>query len=228
MPTARGRSSPEDIRRAVESVFGNVRAGLEHLVSIPSVSVAGYEDYNPDEVRRSAEQTGTWLERSGLQGVRLLEVDGTHPAVFGRTPGPTGSPTVLLYAHHDVQPPGPADLWASKPFEATERDGRLFGRGTADDKAGIAAHAAALLAWEGAPPVTISVFIEGEEEVASPNIEGFLKKYSDLLRADVIVLADCSNWTLGRASPLLHCRVTGPYLRPTDSGAARAVAVARN
>ena len=148
MPTARGRSSPEDIRRAVESVFGNVRAGLEHLVSIPSVSVAGYEAYNPDEVRRSAEETGTWLERSGLTGVRLLEVDGAHPAVFGQTPGPTGSPTVLLYAHHDVQPPGSADLWASKPFEATERDGRLFGRGTADDKAGIAAHAATLLAWE--------------------------------------------------------------------------------
>ena len=73
VPTARGRSSPEDIRRAVESVFGNVRSGLEHLVSIPSVSVAGYEDYDPDEVRRSAEQTGTWLERSGLQGVRLLK-----------------------------------------------------------------------------------------------------------------------------------------------------------
>ena len=207
MPTARGRSSPGDIRQAVESVFGNVRASLEHLVSIPSVSVAGYEAYNPDEVRRSAEETGNWLERSGLADVRLLEVDGTHPAVFGQTPGPNGSPTVLLYAHHDVQPPGSADLWASKPFEATERDGRLFGRGTADDKAGIAAHAATLLAWEGAPPVTISVFIEGEEEVGSPNIEGFLKKYSDLLRADVIVLADCSNWTLG--TPALTTSLRG-------------------
>ena len=190
MPTAHGRSSPEDIRQAVQSVFGNVRTGLEHLVSIPSVSVPGCEDYNPDEVRRSAEQTGIWLERSGLRGVRLLEGDGTHPAVFGRTPGPTGSPTVLLYAHHDVQPPGSADLWASKPFEATERDGRLFGRGTADDKAGIAAHAATLLTWEGNPPVTISAFIEGEEEIASPNIVTFLEKYSDLLQADVIVLAD--------------------------------------
>ncbi len=207
MPTGRGRSSPEDIRRAVESVFGSVRADLEHLVSIPSVSVAGYEAYNPDEVRRSAEQAGAWLERSGLQGVRLLEVDGTHPAVFGQTPGPKGSPTVLLYAHHDVQPPGSADLWGSKPFKATERDGRLFGRGTADDKAGIAAHAATLLAWEGAPPVTVSVFIEGEEEIASPNIEGFLRRYSDLLRADVIVLADCSNWTLG--APALTTSLRG-------------------
>ena len=207
MPTARGRSSPEDIRQAVQSVFGNVRTGLEHLVSIPSVSVPGYEDYDPDDVRRSAEQTGTWLERSRLQGVRLLEVDGTHPAVFGQTPGPAGSPTVLLYAHHDVQPPGSADVWVSEPFKATERAGRLFGRGTADDKAGIAAHAATLLAWEGSPPVTISVFIEGEEEIASPNIVTFLEKYSDLLQADVIVLADCSNWTLG--TPALTTSLRG-------------------
>ena len=168
--------------------------------------MAGYDAYNPDEVRRSAEETGTWLERSGLAGVRLLEVDGAHPAVFGQTPGPAGSPTVLLYAHHDVQPPGSADLWASKPFEATERDGRLFGRGTADDKAGIAAHAATLLAWAGAPPVTISVFIEGEEEIASPNLGGFLRKYADLLRADVIVLADCSNWTLGTPALTISLR----------------------
>jgi len=207
VPMARGRSSPEDIRLAVESVFGNVREGLEHLVSIPSVSTEGYDAYNPEEVRRSAEETGAWLQRSGLGGVRLLEVDGAHPAIFGQTPGPAGSPTVLLYAHHDVQPPGPAGLWASRPFEATERDGRLFGRGTADDKAGIAAHAAALRAWDGAPPVTLSVFIEGEEEIASPNLGAFLGRYAHLLEADVIVLADCSNWTLG--TPALTTSLRG-------------------
>ena len=207
MPTAHGRSSPEDIRRSVESIFGNVRAGLEHLVSIPSVSADGYESYDPGEVCRSAEETGAWLEQSGLKGVRLLEPDNAHPAVFGQTPGPAGSPTVLLYAHHDVQPPGAADLWVSSPFEATERNGRLFGRGTADDKAGIAAHAAALLAWDGTPPVTISMFIEGEEEIASPNLDVILKKHVDLLRADVIVLADCSNWTLG--TPALTTSLRG-------------------
>jgi len=202
----RGRSGPEDIRQAVESVFANVRGGLEHLVSIPSVSTEGYDAYDPGEVRRSAEETGSWLQRSGLGGVRLLEVDGAHPAIFGRTPGPAGSPTVLLYAHHDVQPPGTADLWASRPFQATERDGRLFGRGTADDKAGIAAHAAALQAWDGAPPVTVSVFIEGEEEIASPNLQTFLRRYARLLEADVIVLADCSNWTIGRPALTMSLR----------------------
>ena len=207
MLTVRGKASPEDIRSAVQSVFGKVRIGLEHLVSIPSVSTEGYEAYEPAEVRRSAEETGAWLERSGLDGIRLLEVDGAHPAVFGQTPGPTGSPTVLLYAHHDVQPPGAEDLWASRPFKATERDGRLFGRGTADDKAGIAAHAAVLQAWDGTPPVTISAFIEGEEEIASPNLQAFLQKYAPLLEADVIVLADCSNWTIG--TPALTTSLRG-------------------
>jgi acetylornithine deacetylase/succinyl-diaminopimelate desuccinylase-like protein len=175
-----------------------VRIGLEHLVSIPSVSTDGYERYDPAEVRRSAEETAAWLTTSGLQGTRLLEIDGTHPAVFGRTPGPAGSPTVLLYAHHDVQPPGTTGLWRSEPFIATECDGRLYGRGTADDKAGIAAHAAVLQAWEGRPPVTVSAFIEGEEEIASPHLGRFLNKYAELLRADVIVLADCSNWAIGK------------------------------
>lgn len=197
MPATEGGSTPGEIRQAVESVFGNIRRGLEQLVSIPSVSAAGYECYDPGEVRRSAEETAAWLETSGLQGTQLLEINGTHPAVFGQTPGPAGSPTVLLYAHHDVQPPGTTERWTSEPFVATERDGRLYGRGTADDKAGIAAHAAVLQAFEGRPPVTVSVFIEGEEEIASPNLGRFLNKYAELLRSDVIVLADCSNWAIG-------------------------------
>jgi acetylornithine deacetylase/succinyl-diaminopimelate desuccinylase-like protein len=183
---------------AVESKFGNIREGLERLVSIPSVSAEGHD---AEMVRCSAEETAAWLERSGLQGIRFLEVTGAHPAVFGHTPGPPGSPTVLLYAHHDVQPPGDEELWDSPPFDPTEREGRLFGRGTADDKAGIAVHAAALQAWQelhGRPPVNITVFIEGEEEIASQNLGTFLQEYGSLLEADAIVLADCSNWSIGK------------------------------
>ena len=184
-----------DVRTAVELAFGDIRRELERLVRIPSVSATGFD---AARVRESAEATAEWLESSGLQGVRLLEIDAANPAVFGATPGPPGSPTVLLYAHHDVQPPGPERLWTSPPFEPTERDGRLFGRGTADDKAGIAVHAAALQAWEGKPPVGVAVFIEGEEEIASEHLPQFLHEYGDLLRADAIVLADCSNWTVGQ------------------------------
>src|ERR1700690_669095 len=109
----RGLDLPADsrsatIHAAVESAFTGVREGLERLVRIPSVSAA---DFDPGEVRRSADATATWLQRCGLGGVRLLEIKGAHPAVFGATRGPVGSPTVLLYAHHDVQPPGPEGPW---------------------------------------------------------------------------------------------------------------------
>src|SRR5690348_4656828 len=184
--------NPTDVRAAAESAFGGIRSEFEQLVRIPSVSAPGFD---AREVRRSAKATAEWLESSGLQGVRLLEIAGANPAVFGATPGPPGSPTVLLYAHHDVQPPGPERLWTSPPFEPTERDGRLFGRGTADDKAGIAVHAAALQAWEGKPPVTVATFIEGEEEIGSAHLADFLREHGDLLKADAIVLADCANWT---------------------------------
>jgi acetylornithine deacetylase/succinyl-diaminopimelate desuccinylase-like protein len=188
---------------AVESAFGDIRRDLEKLVRIPSVSAASFPARH---VRESAEATAEWLKFSGLRDVRLLEVKGAHPAVFGATPGPAGSPTVLLYAHHDVQPPGSDELWESPPFEPTERDGRLFGRGTADDKAGIAVHAAALQAWEGKPPIGVAVFIEGEEEIGSGHLPQFLSKYEELLRADAIILMDGSNWTIGQPALVTSLR----------------------
>jgi cysteinylglycine-S-conjugate dipeptidase len=194
----------EAVRARVESGFQGIRAELDDLVRIPSVSA---DESAADEVRRSADATATWLERSGLKNVRLLEVKGAHPAVFGAIPGPAGSPTILLYAHHDVQPSGPEELWDSPPFEPTEHEGRLFGRGTADDKAGIAVHAAALQAWEGKPPVGVAVFIEGEEEIGSAHLPEFVGEYEDLLRADAIVLADCANWAVGQ--PTLTTSVRG-------------------
>src|SRR4051812_47541654 len=127
---------------------------LGRLVTIPSV---GYEGYDPAHVRASAEATADILRDAGLADVRLVELDGGHPAVFGQHEGPDGAPTVLLYAHHDVQPAADPDEWAHPPFEPTEIDGRLFGRGSADDKCGIAIHAAAIrsLLADGEPPVSI-------------------------------------------------------------------------
>lgn len=195
--------SPAAARIVVESLFPSIRSDLDRLVRIPSVSARGFD---ARQVRRSAYATAAWLRRSGFRGVRLLEVADSHPAVYGTIRGPAGSPRLLLYAHHDVQSAGPADLWESPPFEPTERGGRLFGRGTADDKAGIAVHAAAVQAWAAQPPLNVSVLIEGEEETGSTHLPEFLRAFSELLQADVIVIADCSNWAIGRPALITSLR----------------------
>lgn len=185
---------PDDLHRLVEEDFPRLRSTLEDLIRIPSVSAPGHD---PQEVRRSAEHVAGLLEAEGLTDVRLLELDGAHPAVFGEIPGPEGAPTVLLYAHHDVQPPGPAEEWETGPFEPFESGGRLYGRGASDDKAGIVMHLGAIRALGADSGVGIKVFIEGEEEVGSPHLPDFLDAYSDLLTADVILIADSSNWDTG-------------------------------
>lgn len=134
------------------------------------------------------------LSQAGFDDVRIVS-EGGAPAVIARYPAPPGAPTVLLYAHHDVQPEGDRDQWASPPFEPTERDGRLYGRGTADDKAGIATHLAAFRAHGGRPPVGVTVFVEGEEESGSPSLGRLLAVHRDMLAANVIIIADSDNWS---------------------------------
>lgn len=119
--------------------------------------------------------------------------NGGHPAVIASWPAPAGAPTVLLYAHADVQPTGPVAEWTSPPFEPTERGGRLYGRGAADDKAGVAMHLAVLRAFGGRPPVGVVLFVEGEEEIGSPTLPGLLREHRDKLASDVIVIADSGN-----------------------------------
>lgn len=173
---------------------------LKELARIPSVSFSGYD---PANVKRSAEATAAWLRDAGLTTVEIWDLPGTHPCVFAEWNGAPGAPTILLYAHHDVQPPMREELWTSPPFEPTERDGRLYGRGTADDKAGIAVHAASIAAWlktEGSLPVNIKVLIEGEEEIGSPHLADYLAHYKARLACDYMVLTDLSNYDVGKPS----------------------------
>lgn len=206
----------DDLARAVDNLFPSLRERLERLIHIPSVSAPGYD---AEQVRRSAEATAQLLRGIGMDGVRLLELDGAHPAVYGEIAGPPGAPTVLLYAHHDVQPPGPAQEWSHPAFEPTERDGRLYGRGAADDKAGIVVHLGAIAAHGSQPPVGVKVFIEGEEEIGSHHLEQFLAEYREQLASDVIVIADSANIETGRPSlttslrGLIDCTVEVRTLR---------------
>ena len=175
----------------VQAVLPSVRADLEALIRIESVWA---DPARRNEVHRSAEAVSKLLSEAGFDDIRTVSAGGA-PAVIARHPAPPGAPTVLLYAHHDVQPEGDAGQWATPPFEPTELDGRLYGRGSADDKAGIATHLAAFRAHGGAPPVGVTVFVEGEEESGSPSLGALLAEHRDLLAADVIVIADSDNWS---------------------------------
>jgi acetylornithine deacetylase/succinyl-diaminopimelate desuccinylase-like protein len=175
----------------LREVLPSVRADLERLVRIPSVSA---DPSAARHLRASADAVAVLLRDAGLPQVDVVGVEGGQPAVIGHRPGPPGAPTVLLYAHHDVQPPGDRADWDSDPFVPAERDGRLYGRGAADDKAGIGVHLAALRAHGDQLPVGVTVFVEGEEEIGSPTLAAFLDAHGQRLRADVVVFADSVNW----------------------------------
>jgi acetylornithine deacetylase/succinyl-diaminopimelate desuccinylase-like protein len=182
------------IRARVRDVMPSVRQDLEALVRIPSVSA---DPARVDDVRRSAETTAELFRAEGFDDVQILSAGNGAPAVVARKPAPEGAPTVLLYAHHDVQPVGDLALWDTDPFEPTERGERLYGRGAADDKAGIAAHLAAIRTHGDDLPVGVTVLVEGEEEIGSPTLEAFLGEHQEVLAADVIVIADSGNWDIG-------------------------------
>jgi len=195
------------LRETIADLMPQVRSDLEALTRIPSVSLDAFDQQH---VEASAEATAALLRAEGLD-VDIVR-EGGRPAVIGHVDGPPGSPTVMLYAHHDVQPPGDEALWDSPAFEPTERGGRLYGRGAADDKAGVMAHIAALRAHAGSLPVGVTVFVEGEEEIGSESLPRILERHGERLRADAIVLADSTNWDIGE-----------PALTTTLRGMVRAV-----
>lgn len=183
-----------DLIAAVRRELPGVLADLTRLVAIPSISS---EPEHAADVRATADAVATLLADAGCPDVRVVDAGG-QPAVIARFPAPEGAPTVCLYAHHDVQPPGDEALWTSSPFAVERRGDRLFGRGVVDDKAGIAVHLAALRALGGTPAVGVTLFIEGEEEIGSPSLAALLAAHRAELAADAFVIMDSANWAVGR------------------------------
>ena len=197
----------------IDAILDRLEAGFESrveelvtLAKVPSVSAAGHP---PEEVARSAEAVARLLGESGFQDVEVVPLDGAHPYVVAQWlgAGPDAT-TLLLYAHHDVQPPGREAKWRSPAFEPTRRPeegeaGRLYGRGVVDDKAGVVVFAGALRAWLESgtpPPVNLKIVVEGEEEIGSGHLAEFLRVHHERLQADVLVLSDTANFATGLPS----------------------------
>lgn len=188
-------------RVQIDQTFHLRIADLGELARIPGIA---WESFPADQVVKSAEAVAAKLrqleffEEVSVERAQYAEGLGA-PAVLARRAAKPGFPHVLLYAHHDVQPPGDVAAWQSDPFIPELRGDRLFGRGVADDKSGIVTHIAAIEALCSLEPeqnLGLTVFIEGEEEAGSPSFDAFLEKFRDKLQADVIIVADSGNWDL--------------------------------
>jgi acetylornithine deacetylase/succinyl-diaminopimelate desuccinylase-like protein len=173
---------------------------LRRLVAIQSISTDGE---HAKEIDQSAELTCELMRGAGLNNVSVLRSGDSYPYAYGEWLGAPGKPTVFLYAHHDVQPINYREDWLSEPWTLTERDGRLYGRGSADDKAAIVVQLGAIAAYlktQGSLPVNIKMLVEGEEEVGSRNLDAFFREQKDKLLSDVIVVCDTES-----LSPDLPC-----------------------
>ncbi|MBN6052547.1 dipeptidase [Nonomuraea sp. RK-328] len=189
--------TPDQIEKAVAAAMPQGVEELRRLAAIPSVAFPGHPE---EPVYAAAAMTEELLRSVGLPHVQQIPVEGSFPAVYGEAPAPPGAPTVLLYAHYDVQPAGDPAAWRTPPFEPTLIDGQLYGRGTADDKSGVISHVLALRAFQGRFPVGVKVIVEGQEEYAGERLEAFVDRNPDLLRADAIVVADTGNPRVGDPS----------------------------
>ena len=183
----------EEIRRKVRDMMPGVREDLGNLVTYPSVAFPGYPS---QPVYDMADATVALLKRYGLQDVHLLEIPRGYPAVYGEIAAPPGAPVVMMYAHYDVQPAEKEEGWETDPWTPVVKDGRLYGRGAADDKSGIVITAASLAVFAGNPPVGVKIIIEGGEE-APDHLEEYVAAHPEFFSCDVFIIADNGNLTIG-------------------------------
>lgn len=204
MPPASPDSSA--LAETVSGLMPELKGDLSRLVAIPSISEWGFPEHTRPALLEAQHAVIALFRDAGVESFTSLELEGTAPVITGEIPGPEGAPTVLLYSHYDVVPAGDEALWASPPFEATERDGAIFGRGTADTKSNILVHVGALRAWGGKPPVGIKLLIEGQEEVGSPLEEGYPSEHPEVFAADAILVADGGSIRAGQPSLTVSLR----------------------
>src|SRR4051812_418237 len=183
----------DTVRTLAEGIMADVTEDIAALVRIPSCAFPGFPS---EPVMQTAEAAVDLLERYGVSGARLLDVPGGYPAVYAEIAAPPGAPTILLYAHYDIQPAPPEQGWDMDPFEPEIRDGRMYGRGASDDKSGVMIIATALRLFGGEPPVGIRVLMEGEEETGS-NLETLIAANPGLVRCDAFVINDGGNLKAG-------------------------------
>lgn len=173
---------------------------VDHLIELSKIPSVSFDGFDPQHVKESANCVEKLMEQTGLENIQQIHLDNAHPYVYGEWCNANNQPTILLYAHHDVQPPMREAIWESPPFTPNIRNGRLYGRGCADDKSGVIVHLSSIQSYlktSGKCPVNIKVLIEGEEEIGSPHLEQFLSKYAKLLSCDAVIVMDLQNYAAG-------------------------------
>ena len=189
----RDDTTDPSLAHRVRDMMPRLTAELAGLVAIPSVSEPGFPASSRPALLQARDAVAALLEGAGCEKVGSVELPDTAPLVTAEIPAPEGAPTVLLYSHYDVVPVGDLSHWHSPPFEPTERDGAMFGRGAADTKSNIMAHVGALRAWGGRPPVGVKVVIEGMEEVGGGAVTAYPPQNPAMFGADVMIIGDIGN-----------------------------------
>jgi len=184
----------EQGKSAATAMMPTIKEELDQMVGVASVAFPGYP---PEPVHQMADTVLRLFKDVGIENAALQEVPEGYPPIYGTLDGPEGAPTVVLYAHYDVQPAPPEQGWTSDPWTATKKDdGRVYGRGTADDKGGLAIHLGTLRYFDGSPPCTVKLIVEGMEETNS-NLESFVEAHPDLFACDLFVVCDMGNLAAG-------------------------------
>jgi acetylornithine deacetylase/succinyl-diaminopimelate desuccinylase-like protein len=193
-----------EINDRASALMPSLTETLEQLVAIPSIAFPGYPS---EPVETMGDRVLEMFREVGFTDARLMPVPSGYPPIYGEIKGPEGSPVVMLYAHYDVQPAPPEQGWTSDPWTATTKDdGRIYGRGAADDKSGIVSHLGTMRVFDGSPPCTVKLVLEGMEETES-NMEAFVDANPELFDCDAFVVCDMGNLHVGE--PVLTTALRG-------------------